>query len=216
MQNDTRTQTQPGHVAVLWGADGPIFGMRLCAIRDEEPAFHSATPAELWSAVHQAGLTISVRWVVMPASTVGAPGHLEVYLLVQGKPAGSIETLPDELRSLLVIGFPRHRFAPISEMHELLFALAPFGQWAWTMALGPDSNGHPAGDSPAGSAGGRATPLVLNPAQAEPAKALALLATARVASMLEVDAVALDRVDRARLREPDSPQRPGQRSAPVL
>ena len=182
----TNTGPNQRQVSMLWGAEGAIFGFRLCAIRDEAATFRSATPPELWSAVHQAGLTVSMRWVVMPASIVGAPGHMEVYLLAQARPNSSLETLPDELRSLLVIGFPRYRFEPIAEMQELLFALAPFGEWAWAMALHCESDRRPAGNCSTGLAStGHNAPLTLLPDHANPAQALTVLATARVASMLE-------------------------------
>ena len=187
MLSNTARPASPRRVATLWGPDGAIFGLRLSGVRGESPMFRPATPAELWSAVHQAGLTVSVRWLVLPASTVGAPGHIEVYLLVQVGSDSPFDTLPDELRSLLVLGFPRYRFEPIATQDELLFALAPFGEWAWSLALG-----HAVRDrSPGGKCAvqreseDRGTPLTLSPAQADPAQAVALLATARVASMLE-------------------------------
>jgi hypothetical protein len=92
-------------------------------------------------------------------------------VLVQARGNLPLETLPDELLSLLVIGFPHYRFEPIEDMQELLFALAPFGEWAWALAL------HREGDQCASP--------TLTPGQADPAQTLALLATARVASMLE-------------------------------
>ena len=185
MRTTTESQSRQRHVAMIWGTDAAVFGLRLCAVRGGAAAFRSATPAELWSAVHKANLTVSTRWVVLPGSTVGAPGHMEVYLLVQASDGLALETLPDELRSLLVIGFPRYRFEPIADMQELLFALAPFGEWAWAMALHPERDRRPVSGGATGATAGRGVPLSLSPAQADPAQALALLATARVASMLE-------------------------------
>jgi len=187
MLSNTARPASPRRVATLWGPDGAIFGLRLSGVRGESPVFRPATPAELWSAVHRADLTVSARWLVLPAATVGAPGHLEVYLLVQVGSELLFDTLPDELRSLLVLGFPRYRFEPIDTQDELLFALAPFGEWAWSLALG-----HPVEDrAPAAKpiarrdSEERGTPMTLAPTQADPAQAIALLATARVASMLE-------------------------------
>ena len=113
MLSNTARPASPRRVATLWGPDGAIFGLRLSGVRGESPMFRPATPAELWSTVHQAGLTVSARWLVLPASTVGAPGHIEVYLLVQVGSDFPFDTLPDELRSLLVLGFPATDSSPL-------------------------------------------------------------------------------------------------------
>jgi hypothetical protein len=185
MHDDAMMAREQTHATIIPAAAGSIFGLRLCGIRPESAAFRSAAPAEFWSSVHRARLTVSVRWLVCPASTVRAPGHLEVYLLVQPGEDLPPETLPEELRSLLLVGFPRHRFEPIASAQELHFALAPFGEWAWSLALRQESDRGSLAPGAVSVPGGRGVTQAFSPDEADPARALALLATARTASMLE-------------------------------
>lgn len=187
----TATACTGPRVAVLRGDNGSIVGLRLSRVSKGTAIFRPATPPEFWSAVHRAGLTVSVRWIVFPASTVGPPGHIEIYVLAHDTRSRQPALVADELDSLLLLGFPQLRFQPVQSEDELLFALAPFGTWAWCVALErsrPPARRRPVGFGQEGEAAAAKYGSELYrfvPEQADPAQSVFVLANCPGASMLE-------------------------------
>jgi hypothetical protein len=174
----------------LHGEGSLLVGLRLSGVREESTLFRPAAPTEFWAAIHRASITLSVRWIVLPASTVEQPGHAEIFVLAQAEDRAEPASLADELKSLLALGFPQHRFEPIRSGEELLFALAPFGEWSWCLGLGAREDrapSRPLGFAPLAERNGESTGTLCHLAtlQADPSQALFLLARCPVATILE-------------------------------
>lgn len=169
----------------------PVAVLRLAALRPGSPLFRHVSPASLWRAVHRCGLPIGVRWLVLPPSVVGPPGHVEVSIVVQVPFGAAGAATVDELCTLLSAAHPQLRFEPVSSTEEAHFALHPFGgRPAWSLVLESAGNARPA--RPLGFAAGHQGPpgparwsFELNPEGADAAQALFLLVHAPMASQLE-------------------------------
>lgn len=167
----------------------PSTVMRLTGIEDTPPVFGAAAPADFWESLHRAGLGINVRWLVLPHTTVGSPGHLEVYVFARGQ-GGCAAPDPFELRALLALGFPSHRFEPVTAVDELAFATAPFGEWAWSLELAPIAPSRSGADRPGfmrNRSGDLEQPAFFDfePGMAKPEQALFLLSSCSVATVLD-------------------------------
>jgi len=136
MHDDAMMAREQNHATIIPAAAGSIFGLRLWW----DP------PGECRVPLGRAGGVLVVRapgrpdgqraLASLPCSTVRAPGHLGVYLLVQTGRGLPSETLPDELRSCCSWGSRATASNPSRARRSCYFALAPLvsgpGVWRCT------------------------------------------------------------------------------------
>jgi hypothetical protein len=207
-------------VAVLRGRCGSTYAFRLAGVVNEETAFRSATPSEFWSLVHATGMTLSLRWVVLPSSSMGPPGHIELYVFVLVPHTAPILD-PDEWVTLLALGFPHHTFVPISQMAELIFALAPFHEWTWSLSLERIQPLRSSQGLMGFSQGGQSSPQASETLyhfidrQADPAQAVFLLASCPVATALDWTLTPTELPELERIRWHRQAPRPDEEGSPT-
>ena len=193
-------------VSVAWDDEHRVVGLRLTRVPGEEEAggISPAAAAHLWVALAEAGMSVSVRWLVVPRSVVGPPGHVEIHVLVRFDREEDPVQIARELSSLLAVAASGHRFAPLSSDLELRFARRPFEPPAWQLVLEPKLNRCPAHapgflrrEAPAAegraswssAAGGDAAPFGLGETP-DASRAFHLLMNAPGATMLSFDVTA--------------------------
>jgi hypothetical protein len=187
---DHRTRRRPAtrrRITLLRSRAEAVFGYRLAGFHDG-PVAGTSAPEELWTAMHRADLFLTVRWLALPAPTVGPPGHAEIFFLVSFRGPRPPPSVADEVSSLLALAFPRYRFEPLGSEAELRFALSPFGTVAWSCTLDASAGARvarPLGFVSQGTTGEDRASAVLAARGGDPGRALLLLSSWRAATFLE-------------------------------
>lgn len=172
-----------------------LVGLRLARATETPPRYTVAPAADFWAAVHRRRLTVCVRWLVLPATVVGAPGHAEFFILAADPRGGDSSMLQNELAALLGLSYPSYEFEPL-EAAELAYALVPFDQASWTLVLEPANRAGPAPigflDGKAAQSQAAAEPLAIDLKRSDASQRLYLLSTLPSISVLDWLMVPLD------------------------